>query len=352
MGEALADDLREVLWPAGEPPPTRLIRCRHCRRPNRVPVPDAVMTPERIDCGACSERLFLAPDEPLEGLSSEAYLHGADRRSLHMLRSVPAVPELMSLALRELGDRPARLTFSSEAIRCDDEQFPELVALVETARTRLDFPIVPTVYLGESPHMNAMTTGIDEPIVLVRSSLLDQMADDELVAVMGHELGHLQAEHPLYRSVAMMLIQSGGTAWQPLRLLSMPVHRVFLRWGRAAELTADRAGLLACRSLATSIRVLVTFAGGNRPGTSERTRIKMGPFIEQCRELARLESSHSVDGMLTEQLRMDRTHPHVARRVMHLINWVRYGKYLDILGGNYLRRPRAVQAGAPRSPGR
>lgn len=342
MDQALSEELRAVLWPPGEGTPTRVLRCRHCGRHNRVPVPDAVMTPERVDCGSCGEPLFLGPDEPFEGLSADAYLHGADRRSLNMLRSVPAVPALMHFALEHFGDRPAHLRFLSEAIRCDDEQFPELVALVELARSRLDLPLEPTVYLGESPHMNAMTTGVADPVVLVRSSLLDQMADDELVAVMGHELGHLQAGHPLYRSMAMMLIRGGGTAWQPLRLLSLPLHRAFLRWGRAAELTADRAGLLACRDLTTSIRVLVTFAGGNRPGTTGRTRIRMAPFIRQCRELAKIESGHGLDRALTEQLSADRTHPHVARRVMHLINWVRYGTYLDILSGDYPRRTRAT----------
>jgi len=338
LQDELQDELRTVLWPEGDGTPTRVVSCRHCGLKNRIPVPDAVMTPERIDCGGCSGALFLTREEPFEGLSADAYLHGADRRSLNVLRSVPVVPGLLHSVLRYAGDRPAQLMFLSEAIRCDEEQFPELVALVDLARKRLDFPVKPTVYLGESPHMNALTTGVEEPVVVVRSSLLDQMADDELVAILGHEFGHLHASHPLYRTMASVLLRSGGTAWQPLRLVSLPLHRVFLRWGRAAELTADRAGLLACRSLVTSIRVLLTFAGGNRPGTTDRTKIRMEPFIRQCRELAKIESGQGLDGMLAEQLSMDRTHPHVARRVMHLINWVRYGNYLNILSGDYRRR--------------
>ena len=49
--------------------------------------------------------------------------------------------------------------------------------------------------------------------------------------------------------------------------------------------------------------------------------------------------SKGLDAMLSEQLSADRTHPHLARRVMHLINWVRYGNYLDIISGDYPRRP-------------
>lgn len=343
MSSADPAELRAALWPPGVTRPTRVLRCRHCRSRNRIQVPDAVSDPERVQCGSCAEPLFLAAHEPFVGLSAEAYLHGADRRSSSMLRSLPGVPRVMRTFLEHVGDRPARLLFLSDAIRCDDEQFPELVRLAERARARLDLPFTPAVYLGESPHMNAQTTGVQDPIVLVRSSLLDQMSDDELVAVLGHELGHLHANHPLYNSMAAALLWSGGTASPVLRLFGGPLRRVLLRWGRAAELTADRAALLAARDLGVCLTMLLTFAGGNRPGTTSRTQMRLGPFVRQCRELAKIEASHSFDSLLAGYLTMDRTHPHVARRVMHLVQWVSFGSYLNILSGDYRRTVPAEQ---------
>lgn len=334
-------ELRAALWPSRAATATRLLRCRHCARRNRVDVPSALLAPERVECGSCGESLFVGPGEPLVGLSAEAYLHGSDRRSLHLLQSLPAIPALMRALLERVGDRPARLLFLSDAIRCGDDQFPELVELVERAGVRLDLPFRPAVYLGESPHMNAQTTGVRDPIVLVRSSLLDQMGDLELVAILGHELGHLHANHPIYRSMATALLWGGGAAWPALRLVSAPARRILLRWGRAAELTADRAALLAAGDLEACLRMLLTLAGGNRPGTTGRTQMRLGPFVRQCRELARIEASFSFDGLLASALSMDRTHPHVARRVMHLIQWATYGNYLDILSGRYPRRTRS-----------
>lgn len=335
---ASAEELRAALWPEGSPTPRRKVRCRHCGVRNVVDVPTAVLESEKIDCGACSKPLFLARDEPLEGLSARSYLHSLDRRSLDALRSIPGVPRLLRWTLKQIGDRSAKMLFMSDAILCNEEQFPELVGLVETARMRLDFPRKPTVFLGESPHMNALTTGVEQPLIVVRSSLLDQMGDDEIVAVLGHEIGHLQANHPLYSSMANLLLQGGATVWQALRFATLPLHRALLQWTRCAELTADRAGLLASRDLGACIRVLLTFAGGNRPGTSGRTQMKLAPFIEQCRDLAQLQVGHSLDSWVGGYLAMDRTHPHVAWRVMHLINWIEHGSYLTILSGEYLRR--------------
>jgi hypothetical protein len=50
----------------------------------------------------------------------------------------------------------------------------------------------------------------------------------------------------------------------------------------------------------------------------------------------------SPDGIIGGYLTADRTHPHVATRVNHLIQWVEHGSYLSILAGEYAqgrRRP-------------
>lgn len=341
-----AGELERAIWPDIAAAPRRVLRCRHCGKRNRLNVGSAIMGLDRHRCGACKGPLFLGPHEPLVGLSSQAYQHGLDRRSLAALRSIPGVPALMRKMLEKVGDRSAQLLFMSEAIRCNSEQFPELVDLTQRARKRLDMLLEPAVFLGESPHMNAMTTGVKNPVIVVRSALLDQMNDEELVAILGHELGHLHADHPLYQSVAMTLFRTGASTSQLVRFLGMPLHRALLSWTRSAELTADRAALLASTDLRACISMMLTFAGGNRPGTNRRTRIRLGPFVRQCRELAMLQTHDSVDGVLGGYMALDRTHPHTAWRVIRLIQWVEYGNCLDILSGNYARRR---GTGVPRS---
>jgi Zn-dependent protease with chaperone function len=337
ISEAELDELKSALWPESEPRRVRVLRCRHCAHPNRVGVPEAALTPERVWCGRCNEPLFIGRDEPLTGLQSDAYQHGLDRRSLATLRAIPGVPKMIRWMYEQIGDRAAQLSFMSDAIQCNSEQFPELLALVERARTRIDFPEKPTVFLGESPYMNAMTTGVREPVIVVQSGLLDQMNDDELLAVIGHELGHLHSDHPLYHSVASALVLGGSMASSSIRLLSLPIQRMLLRWLRHSELTADRAALLASRDINACIGIMLKFAGGNRPGTAKRTKMRLAPFIRQCRELAQVQIG-SVDGIIGGYLESARTHPHVATRVYHLLQWVEHGSYLSIVSGHYAPR--------------
>jgi Zn-dependent protease with chaperone function len=280
----------------------------------------------------------LRQDEPLSGLSPLAYQHSLDRRSIAAIGSIPGAAKLLRRLLEQVADRTAHILFMSDSIRCEEDQFPELIALLDTARKRLDIAHRPTLFLGESPYMNAMTTGFDAPVIVVQSALLDQMSDRELVAILGHELGHLHTDHPLYQSTARLLLQSAASASHTVRMLSMPLWRVLLRWSRCAELTADRAALLASRDLGACIGMMLTFAGGNRPGTTRRTRIRLAPFVRQCRELSKAERSQSIDTILGSYMALDRTHPHMAWRVMHLIQWVEHGRYLNIISGEYCRQ--------------
>jgi len=192
--------------------------------------------------------------------------------------------------------------------------------------------------------------GVKEPVIVVRSALLDKMSSDELVAVLGHELGHLHAEHSLYQSLATALLQGGVAASQVVRLVSLPIQRTLLRWSRCAELTADRAALLASRDLGACMSMMLTFAGGKRRGASTRSKMRLAPFIDQCRELARMQAENSIDDALGTVLTMDRTHPYMAWRVMHLIQWVERGGYLNILSGTYPRRRSSSAFSRTRAP--
>ncbi len=331
------NELAALLWPDPEAVPTRVLACRHCGRKNRVSVPTALFEGDTCRCGACRGKLFLDPDEPLTDIASSAYEHSLDRKSLQALKAVPGFPVALRWLLANLPERMLRLQAMSASLRCDPEQFPELFQLMDKARQRLDLPYQPELYLDESPYMNALTMGVENPLVVVYSALLDQMDDDEVMAVLAHELGHLHADHVLYKTMARIMVWLGSLGSTVINLLSVPIQLALLKWSRCAELTADRAGLLGSRDLMACLNVQLKMAGGFRPGTQSRTRIKLGPFIKQARELEQKESSSWLDNTLVMMLTMNRTHPFAAWRVMHLLQWVENGSYLEILTGEYAR---------------
>lgn len=332
-------ELREVIWPAAQEAPSRVLLCRHCGQRNRVDVPTAVFEPDSVVCGACDGALFVGKDAPLEGLPPSAYEHPLDRKSLQTLRALPGFSKLMRWMVATVGERSIRLNMLASNLLVSDEQFPELLELLDRAARRLALPRRPELFLGESPFMNAMTMGVEETLIVVNSAMLDQLSDEEIVCVLGHELGHIHSDHVLYKTMANLVLTGGVMMSGVVRLLTWPLNQALLHWNRCSELTADRAGLLASRDLIAALRTEMKLAGGNRPGTSSRTRIKVGPFIRQARTLTELEETSWSDNVLASMLAIGRSHPLTAWRVMHLLRWVEKGNYLDILAGDYPRVP-------------
>src|SRR5437764_262943 len=81
-----------------------------------------------------------------------------------------------------------------------------------------------------------------------------------LLAIIGHELGHIQAEHVANRVLASLLSTgvSAASGFAGLgQLITWPLSKALMQWSRCAELTADRAALLASRDLRSSVEMFL-----------------------------------------------------------------------------------------------
>lgn len=97
-------------------------------------------------------------------------------------------------------------------------------------------------------------------VILFQGALLDRLDEDELTAVIGHELAHRllwQAEDGGYLAVDRLLDAAAGDARTPSQYLE--THR---RWSLATELFADRGAVTACGDLSTAIRALLKLETG------------------------------------------------------------------------------------------
>ena len=104
-------------------------------------------------------------------------------------------------------------------------------------------------YVTDSEHVNAFTTG--DPYIFISRGLLPFMeSEEQLAAVIGHEIGHVIARHMTKRRLANVTGKALGLAasWLTLRPelerdVSNPLTNLLLSGhGREMELEADRIG--------------------------------------------------------------------------------------------------------------
>lgn len=269
----------------------------------------------------------------LPGISSRAWEHPADRGALVALRKLKGFDTVLKALSGMFNEKALRLVFLGSAIRVDERQFARLHrALVDAAAT-LDVAELPELYVVNDPLTNAMTVGMDKPIIVLNSGLVDLLDDEEIRFVIGHELGHAVSGHAVYQTLLQRLLALSGL------LSAVPVGGVAFRgvmaalmeWSRKAELSADRAGLLATQDPATAFRVhMKTASGGHLEDLDQAS------FFEQAR--AYEEQGDLRSSVLKLLLVEGRSHPFDVVRAGQLRRWVDSGDYTRILGGDYPRR--------------
>jgi Zn-dependent protease with chaperone function len=175
------------------------------------------------------------------------------------LASLGVYPVIVALAIA--GVRVSEVRQASSMRRVTETGMPLVYNAARTAAFRLDVPFCPLyVVFDDTP--NAYTQGFwGQHAIVLHSKLLEVIAVDELVFVLGHELGHAKKEH-----VTLMIL----TSPRMFSLIRVPLQLLFNRWSLKAEYTADRAGLIACRSPDTAARALMKISFGVEPESVAR----------------------------------------------------------------------------------
>ncbi|NGO75995.1 M48 family metallopeptidase [Streptomyces sp. YC504] len=267
------------------------------------------------------------------GISSRTYEHPADRSALVALRKLSGFDTVFKALSALLPERSLRLLFLSDSVRVSDAQFAHLNVMLRDACYILDLEKVPPMYVTQNPVPNAMCIGLDEPIIVVTTGLVELLDEEEMRAVVGHEVGHALSGHAVYRTILLFLTNLAlKVAWIPLgNVAIMAIVTALREWFRKSELSADRAGLLVGQDLKASMRGLMKIAGGNH-----LHEMNVDAFLEQAEEY---EAGGDLrDSVLKIMNVLPRTHPFTTVRAAELKKWAESRDYQRIMDGHYPRR--------------
>ncbi len=273
----------------------------------------------------------------LSEISSHAWEHPTDRAALSSLRQIPGFDSLLKKVVGVLGEKNIATVYQAAAVKVGPDQYPDIHAALVRVCEVLDTD-VPPLYISQTPLANAGAVGMDNPFIVLNSSLIELARPEEVEAVLGHEVGHIMSEHALYRTLLFLLLQLAGPAMPIVSQAVVPITLALLEWSRKAEISCDRAGLLAVQNLDTAMGMHAVLAGGIR---DRRDELNVDAFVAQSDEYRDRDGLAAYYGFLAT---LGRSHPFPVIRVAELRNWVDEGDYARILDGEYLRRddPRPV----------
>ena len=196
----------------------------------------------------------------------------------------------------------------------------------------LDMPEEYDLYLTAEPLLNAMAIGSGKPILVLNSGTVELLDDEQLEAVIAHEVGHILSDHVLYRTALQILLRLGS---QRLPLVAgMPllaVQHALLEWSRATELTCDRAAAIVTRDPRVVCKMLMTMSGG-----AKADHLNLDAFMRQAMEYT--ETGEGLDRLQRLLTDLRQTHSLPVKRVHELLAWVREGEYDRVISGEYVKR--------------
>jgi Zn-dependent protease with chaperone function len=172
------------------------------------------------------------------------------RRTLMLARPVTMALEATTRLWRDV----ARTELLGTAVKVTDQQYPRVFEAAKRAGAALNVR-VPVVFAAPTSSIKVKVLGTeDSPHLIVNLELAEKLSDDDLVAAIGHELGHVQNNHILYATALHYLTSSAAFF---VRWVVQPAIMTLQAWSRRAEITCDRAALLALRDEEKTLSALV-----------------------------------------------------------------------------------------------
>ncbi len=309
--------------------PSKFIRCRFCGQKNQVkdsPKGGAV-------CGKCRLPLSNEPHKKFAGLSKHDYIHPADSKALAALRAIPGIDSALKKLLAVTGESAIRVVFMASAVKVTPKQCPDLHAKLQIACTTLGVDM-PDLYIQQNPLVNAFTGGVEKPIIVLHSALIERLTDEEILAVIAHEVGHIHAEHVLYLTAARLIEALANASVARLIpgseiikfIIAAGISSALLAWARRAELSCDRAALLVIQDEHVVGRTMMKLAGG-----TFASKIDYDLFLEQGREFQKNYDDKALDRFWADIISAGMSHPFPIWRVAEVLKWVEDGEYQRVL---------------------
>lgn len=267
----------------------------------------------------------------LTGLQHSQYEHSFDKEALKKLEAIPILPRFLKWVTTNTVEKIYTVQYTGSNLKVTPTSYPKIYQYLEDACKILDLPRVPDLYIEWGYRINACTVGAEHPIIILNSGLIDLCDDDEIMFVIGHEVGHVKSNHMLYHMMAQLVdyfIQTvpGGA------LVASGLQYALYYWYRMSEFSADRAGLLCCQNPEAMARAFVKMAG---LPTKNYSNINTDTFIQQARDFKMLDYD-AMNKVVKFISIADESHPWTVMRSSELLKWIDSGEYNRFLSKQYL----------------
>jgi Zn-dependent protease with chaperone function len=321
------------------------IACLSCHHLNNLKASEWLkLDTKKLLCVSCQNELLPFLYQPFLELLPEHFVHPLDRQMLEALQKIPGIDSVLRGLLRHSIELSMRLHHEGSFLKVSNKQFKSLEEKLKKACEILDISPLPELFVVQDIRVNAYTFGVEKCSIAITTGALELLNSEEILAILAHELGHIKANHVLYKMASRILANIASSMAQKTLGLSglmlYPIQLALLRWDRASELSSDRAALLVVKDPHIVLSLLMKLAGGSNIFKSE---LNLEAFIEQAESYEKIQEEGPLGKYITLMNDMFQTHPLPIWRAKEIIDWVQSGEYFKLLQGHYAKNEPAIK---------
>ena len=220
----------------------------------------------------------------------------------------------------------ARRRLLSNALRLTRSMAPVVAEALAACKAVLGYDKPVEVFVRPDPMINASAVYIPpgHPILVLSSRLIEVFTEAELRFVMGHELGHLTFEHFSIPMPATAIVEDAAGVIVPRNT----ALKLYL-WCRAAEVSADRAGLLCGQDPEAAASGFFKLASGLASGF---VKPDLEAYARQVDSLISAPSARAKPREDDDTLDCFSTHPFSPLRVRAVVAFSKSRTYRELVG--------------------
>lgn len=216
-----------------------------------------------------------------------------------------------------------------EGINITNESLPKMHQQLVDACQILGVKEIPTYSTDWEYAPYHFSNGEKHRRIVMMSGSADLFTDEEMMFVLGHELGHMACGHKPYHMLLetfyMPFVNDAAfKAWASI--IKLPL----MEWYRISDYTADRMGLLCCQDINAAITTMIKKAGLPKKCYNN---IDVQSFVQQARDFE-ANFTDMMDRVVKVLSIRSAEFPWLVVRAGKLYDWYHSDEYRQIIDKN------------------
>ena len=239
----------------------------------------------------------------------------------------------------DVQDYELTIKMMRQGVLVTEKQFAWVKSEVDACAAILHLSPPPAVFIVGDGRMKAKAVNFKTPFIVLPSELVDKSSPKALRFAIGRQMGHIKCDHVFYKTLTSEASGSlefvlGKWGQELLNAFFGKVSDLALvDWILAHEISADRAGLIACQDLAVAQRALINF---KLAISFEGIELNVEDYLEQAKiaqkrqqlTLERLpEPVQKGIGHWQRSERLQSEHPFILQRIKALREYAESDAY-------------------------